>query len=185
VGGPVSAPVLIERSRIVLTSASLPCEPYHDAKRGAPDEAERTVAAAAEEARVLATEAITRIAGSLAKRGYTLLASGVVLGDGKPGTSIARSLSTHAAMHGAEGWLFREALIEATQQCGLITVGVSERELPARAAKALGASEDSVRELVQQVGSGHGPPWGRDQKLAGLAALVALRSALDRQAAQA
>jgi hypothetical protein len=99
-----------------------------------------------------------------------------VLGGGKPGVTLSQALSTHAAMHGAEGWLFREALIEASQRCDLIAVGVPERELSARAAAALGTPEAIVGELVQQLGRDHGPPWARDQKAATMAALVALSS---------
>jgi hypothetical protein len=176
-GGPVSAPSVIERSRILLTSAPLPCEPYHDAKRGKPEDAEKTVAAAAEKARRLALEGIRSHAGGVEAAGFELVASGVVLGGGKPGVTLARALSTHAAMHGAEGWLFREALIEASQNCDLIAVGVPESELPARSAAALGSSEGSARDVFQQLGRNQGPPWGRDQKAAAMAALVALSSA--------
>ena len=83
-------------------------------------------------------------------------------------------------MHGAEGWLFREALIEASQRCGLEVTGVPERDLPARAAAALGRLESGVGKLLQQLGGGQGSLWGRDQKAATLAALVALHSASDR-----
>jgi hypothetical protein len=79
-------------------------------------------------------------------------------------------------MHGAEGWLFREALIEASQQCGLTTVGVPEIALPARVAAALGTPGGDVSAFVQELGRDHGPPWGRDQKAATMAALVALGS---------
>jgi len=174
--GSGSSPAVIERSRILLTSAPLPREPYHDARRRGLEEAENTVAAAAEEARSLAVEAITRLVASVRARGYELEASGVVLGGGRPDFTLSQALSTHAAMHGAEGWLFREALIEASQKCGLKAVGVSERELPTRAAAALGMSEQAVKELVHEIGRRHGPPWGRDQKAASLAALVAPHS---------
>src|SRR5438093_9233439 len=140
-GGLVSSPVVIERSRLLLTSAPLPREPYHDAKRGGPDKAEEIVAGAAEEARVLAAKALTAFAALVGMHGYALAASGVVLGGGKPGVALSQALSTHAAMHGAEGWLFREALIEASQRCDLIVVGAPERELTARAAAALGTPE--------------------------------------------
>ena len=174
-GGP--APVIIERSRLLLTSGLLPREPYHDAKRGGGlEEAEKIIAAAAEEARALAVEAITGLAASVRAHGYELVASGVVLGDGRPDFTLSQALSTHATMHGAEGWLFREALIEASQKCGLRVTGVPERDLPASVAAALGRSESVVGELVQQLGRGQGPPWGRDQKAAALAALVALGS---------
>ena len=177
-GGP--PPALIERSRLLLTSSLIPREPYHDAKRRGLEEAEEIVAAAAEEARALAVEAITGLTASIRAHGYDLVASGVVLGGGRPDFTLSQALSTHAAMHGAEGWLFREALIEASQECGLRATGVPERDLPARAAAALRGSESAVGELVQQLGRGRGSPWGRDQKTAALAALVALHSASDR-----
>jgi len=178
-GGPVL--VIIERSRLLLTSGPLPREPYHDAKRREGlEEAEKIVAAAAEEARALAVEAIAGLVASVRAHGYELVASGVALGGGRPDFTLPQALSTHAAMHGAEGWLFREALIEASEKCGLRVTGVPERDLPARAAAALGRAESTVGELVQQLGRGQGPPWGRDQKAATLVALVALPSASDR-----
>jgi hypothetical protein len=141
-----------------------------------PGGAEKIVAAAAEEACTLAAEAIARLSASVRAQGLEVVAAGVVLGGGRPGITLARVLSTHAAMHREEGWLFREAPIEASQKCGLTTTGVTEGELPARAAAALGTSEANVNALVQQLGRGHGAPWGRDQKTAAMAALVALRS---------
>jgi len=175
VGGP--APIVIERSRLLLTSGPLPFEPYHDAKRrGGLEEAEKVVVAAAEEACALAVEAITGLAASVRARGYDLVASGVALGGSRPDFTLSRALSTHAAMHGAEGWLFRETLIGASQECGLKATAVAERDLLASAAAALGTSENMVGDVVQQLGCGQGPPWGRDQKVAALAALVALHS---------
>ena len=179
-GCPVSSPFVLDRPRLLLTSWPLPREPYHDAKRGGPDKAEEIVAAAANEARVLAAEALTAFAALVGMHGYALVASGVVLGGGKPAATLSQALSTHAAMHGAEGWLFREALMEASQNCCLTTVGVPESELPARAAAALGTSEGEVGALVQLLGRDCGPPWGRDQKVATMAALIALGSASSR-----
>lgn len=179
-GCPVSSPFVLDRSRLLLTSWPLPREPYHDAKRAGPDKAEEIVAGAAEEARVLAAEALTGLGASLRGRGHELVASGVVLGGGKPAATLSQALSTHAAMHGAEGWLFREALMEASQNCGLTTVGVPESALPARVAAALGTPEGDVSALVLQLGRDHGPPWGRDQKAATMAALIALDSASSR-----
>ena len=179
-GCPVSSPFVLDRPRLLLTSWPLPREPYHDAKRGGPDKAEEIVAAAANEARVLAAEALTAFAALVGMHGYALVASGVVLGGGKPAATLSQALSTHAAMHGAEGWLFREALMEASQNCCLTTVGVPESALPARVAEALGTPEGDVSSLVLQLGRDHGPPWGRDQKAATMAALIALDSASSR-----
>ncbi|HEV8573686.1 MAG TPA: hypothetical protein VGR43_03160 [Dehalococcoidia bacterium] len=173
-GGSANAPVVIERTRVLLTSAPLPREPYHEAKRREPELAGKIVTAAAEEARALAAEAITGLANSVGAQGYELIASGIVLSGTRPGFTLSQALSTHAAMHGAEGWLFREALIDASRKCGLRTTGVGERDLLGRAASAFVTSEDSVSALVQRLGRGLGSPWGKDQKAAATAALVAL-----------
>ena len=159
-GSSVSSPFVLERSRLLLTSWPLPREPYHDAKRAGPDKAEEIVAAAANEARILAAEAITGLGASLRARGYELVASDVVLGGGKRVASPSQALSTHASMHGAEGWLFREALIEASQQCGLTTVGVPEIALPARVAAALGTPGGDVSAFVQELGRDQRSPMG-------------------------
>jgi len=70
--------------------------------------------------------------------------------------------------------------MEASQNCCLTTVGVPESALPARVAEALGTPEGDVSSLVLQLGRDHGPPWGRDQKAATMAALIALDSASSR-----
>jgi hypothetical protein len=173
---PAGRPVVISRSRVLLTSAPLPCEPYHDAKRRE-DQAEKIIVAAVDEARTLAVEAIRGMRASIVADGYELVASGVVLGGGRPGRSLAQAMSTHAAMHGAEGWLFREALLEAARQCELTTTGVAEVDLGARVAAALSSSDGNAGALVQQIGRDLGPPWRRDQKAAAMAAIVALNSA--------
>lgn len=183
IGGP--APVVIERSRLLLSSAPLPKEPYHDAKRHGPGEAGKIVADAAAEARALAVEAVEGMRASAGVKGYDLIAGGVVLGGGRPDFTLSQALSTHAAMHGAEGWLFREALIEACQKRGLEAVGVPQRELTARTAAALETSERAVGELMREIGRRYGPPWAQDQKAAAMAALVALRSASERSPALA
>ena len=83
------SPALIERSRLLLASGPLPREPYHDAKRrDGLEEAEKIVAVAAEEARVLAGEAIEGLLASAALQGYELVASGVVLGGGRPDLTL-------------------------------------------------------------------------------------------------
>jgi hypothetical protein len=137
------------------------------------------IRAAGEEARTLGAEAITRLVASAETHGYELVAGGVVLGGGGPGMTVAQALSSHATMHGAEGWLFREALIEASQQCGLRITTVSERDLLARASEMPGTSPNNASALVQQLGLGLGAPWGKDQKTAAMAAIAALYSPSD------
>jgi hypothetical protein len=77
----------------------------------------------------------------------------------------------HFRMHKAEGVLFRDALIFATNASGLRLVAIPEK---LRAARATGLS-GRVLENVTALGKPVGPPWGKDQKDAALAAILALR----------
>jgi hypothetical protein len=173
-GGPVSSPVVVERRRVLLTSAPLPREPYHLAKRSEGKRAREIVADAIDEARTLAATAIADLSSSAEAAGYQLMAGGVITGRGRPDFTLQQALSTHAAMHNAEGWLFREALLEAGQQLALSMTAAPPDGLYAEAAAAIGTSAPEIELRVRALGVNLGPPWGKDQKLSLAAAWLAL-----------
>ena len=80
----------------------------------------------------------------------------------------------HFRMHKAEGVLFRDALIRATEACGLRSVAIPEKLLPKEAERVLGAPMIDLVRKITTLGKLVGLPWGKDQKEAALAALVAL-----------
>lgn len=172
-GGSGSSPALIERSRWLLTSLPLPREPYHLAKRRE-EEAEQLVTAAADEARKLAAEAMADLLATAAARGHEVVASGVITGRGRPDFNFQQALSTHAAMHNAEGWLFREALIQAGQQMGLRVAAVPPDAIYAETSAAVGIAVAEVQARIKEFGGPLGPPWGKDEKLSSAAAWLAL-----------
>jgi hypothetical protein len=53
-------------------------------------------------------------------------------------------------------------------------VRIPRRELASRFASALGKDQEDARRWLAAAGKDFGPPWGRDQKDAAMAALVAL-----------
>ncbi len=75
----------------------------------------------------------------------------------------------------AEGVLFREALAMAATECELRLVTILEKELDQRASRALGAPSTMLRKRIAALGKQAGPPWGKDQKDAALAAMVSLQ----------
>ena len=79
-----------------------------------------------------------------------LIAKQGVIGD------LRQVLASHPRMHSAEGFFYRDVLIEA---CGIPTRIISPLSLD-----------------PSQVGKYAPPPWGRDQKIAALAAWSALNS---------
>jgi len=173
-GGPVPSPLVVERRRILLASGPLPCEPYHLAKRREGAEAREIVANAADEAWKLARRAMVDIASSVEARGYGIVAGGVITGRGRPDFPFQQALSTHAAMHNAEGWLFREALLQAGDELRLRMTAAPPDAVYAETAAAVGVAAAAVEARVKEFAAMLGPPWGKDEKLSAAAAWLAL-----------
>jgi hypothetical protein len=92
-----------------------------------------------------------------------------------PNWSTAEILAVHFRMHKAEGVLFRDVLIRAGKICNLKVVKIPEKLLLKHAAHALGTPASELEKRLTALGKSVGPPWGRDQKDAALAAWVALQ----------
>jgi len=176
--GPIDSPGVVERSRLLLTSGPLPCEPYHRAKGYTLNDAGEIVAAAATQARTMASEGISGLVASLSARGYSVSVAAVLLGRGRPDFTLTQALSTHAAMHNAEGWLHREALIQASHDNGLRVRGILEQILYSDLRATVGAYAPEIESRIRELGHFMGPPWAADQKLACAAAWLALADPL-------
>ncbi|MBZ5500425.1 MAG: hypothetical protein LAP85_28860 [Acidobacteriia bacterium] len=99
----------------------------------------------------------------------------VLVANPMPDWSIEEILAVHFRMHKAEGVLFRDALVRATKACGLRLIEIPEKLLTKHAEKALGSPASGLMRKVTTLGKVVGPPWGKDQKDAALAALIALQ----------
>ena len=172
IAGPTGFPAVVRRHRLLLTDTSLPCEPYHAAKRMDFTAAEGIIRDASERAQQMATRWIRTVIVELGD--HHLVGIGVVLGTGRPDFTLRQALATHAATHNAEGWLFREALMRAGEGCGLRVVGALETAAYWEAAAAAGLPAASIEERVPELGREVGAPWGKDQKLAAAVAWLAL-----------
>ncbi len=165
---------VLDRRRIALNDASIPFEPYHAARSRSPEDAESLLLSAAETARRLASDAVSAIRSDISELGYTLVAGGVVLSSGRPDFTLPQALSSHAATHNAEGWLYRHALLQAGQAARLRMSGVLERDAYAEAAAAAGVPPEVLRQQLDGSARSLGPPWAQDQKSAAAAACLAL-----------
>jgi hypothetical protein len=92
-----------------------------------------------------------------------------------PDWTVDEILAVHFRMHKAEGVLFRDALARAARACGLRLLGIPEKQLDEHVERALATSVNSLRKTIASLGKSVGPPWGKDQKDASLAAMVALQ----------
>jgi hypothetical protein len=90
-----------------------------------------------------------------------------------PAWTTDQILAVHMRMHKAEGVLFPSALLEAATACHLKPVTILEKDLGPRAEESVDLSV--ARRQLAALGKSIGPPWGKDQKSAALAAMIVLQ----------
>jgi hypothetical protein len=172
-------PVVLDRRRIELVDDRRSRQPYHAAQPFEPDAARALVARLIATVRRLAVKEIRAALKRAKEQEHDVAACAVIVGEPLPPWSVDEILAVHFRMHKAEGVLFRDALTDAARACGLRHVAVSANSLGADAEKALGLPASRLLHQIASLGRSVGPPWGKDQKDAALAALVALRRRSD------
>jgi hypothetical protein len=155
--------------------ASWAKQPYHAAERLNASDARDLVRRGVEKARRIAVREMRTAIKAAREAGHEVAACAVLVGDPMPDWTVDEILAVHFRMHKAEGVLFRDALARAAGACGVRLVRVPEKHLDEYAERALGTSMNSLRKTVASLGKSVGPPWGKDQKDAALAAMIALQ----------
>jgi hypothetical protein len=173
VGGDVHAPQLIERLQVRLLPEGT-WAPYHAAEGLAPAAARASVRRSIAAAQRLATGAIGEAARRLAEGGHDVCGCAVLVGNGMPPWSTDEILAAHVRMHTAEGELFRDVLVNGARACGLAVTTLPVASALDDASRRLGLTGARLSARLAALGKAAGPPWGKDQKEAAAAALVAL-----------
>jgi len=176
VAGPPAAPAVLARRRIELVDEASPggAQPFHAARLLPLDAAQRLVDRGLDSATRMARGALAAAAGDLLRQGRHLLACGLIQSSARPLPAFAAVLASHALVHTAEGELFRDALAAAAASQGVAVLRVRERELLARCAARVGLAAGDLERHLAALGRALGPPWRQDEKLATLAAWLAL-----------
>ena len=167
--------VVVDRRRIELVEEEWAKQPYHAAEHLQRGAARDLVERGIEAAHRIAAQELRAAVMREQERENMVAACAVLVGTPMPDWSIEEILSVHFRMHKAEGVLFRDALVRATKACGLRLVEIPEKLLTRHAVSALGIPASGLVKQIATLGKSVGPPWGRDQKEAALAALVALQ----------
>jgi hypothetical protein len=176
--GPLRAPAVLERRRVELVDPAGPgaAQPYHAARLLPLDEAERWISRCRESTLRLARQALQATGHDLRRQGYRAVACGLLDSSARPLPAFAAVLASHALVHTAEGELFRDALAAAARADGLPVARLRERDLAGRCAAMPGITPEHIRRHLAELGTILGPPWRQDEKLATLAAWLALAS---------
>ncbi len=179
IAGPANRPCLLDRRHVGLVEAGnqQTAQPYHAAAKLELRKAEEFVRAYEERARAMAMESVSERIADLGRRGYRVVACGVLLSSGRPTGDLAQTLASHTLIHTAEGHLFRNSLVWAGQHCGLTVTEVKERDLLTTAESKLGIPVGVFQAQLAEMGRVAGPPWRQDEKCSALVAWVALAAA--------
>ena len=164
---------VLERTELKLLPES-DFAPYHAAAGLPSAAAQKSVARSVASAHRLAEEGIRNAIETLACAGHEICGCGVLIGGGMPPWSTDDILAVHIRMHQAEGVLFREVLVAGARACGLLPTTLREKAALEEAASMLGLSRTALETRLVALGKTVGAPWGKDQKEAAAAALVAL-----------
>ena len=172
----LDAPQVLERRRIELCDPHDPRskQPYHAAEPLKFAEAEKLVNHCIAFSQKLASQAVQAIVNDLERGGHRVTAAAVLCASGRALPDLKAILASHALIHAAEGEMFRDVLVRACEQSGLPITKIREREVLGTASSSIGLSEEKLQEHLVTLGKQLGPPWTQDQKLATLAAWVAV-----------
>ncbi|HAF24246.1 MAG TPA: hypothetical protein DCK93_15290 [Blastocatellia bacterium] len=169
---------VVDRCRMELVEkdeASWAKQPYHAAERLNAGDARDLVRQRLVTARRIAVREMRTVVKRAREAGHEVAACAVLVVDPMPDWTVDEILAVHFRMHKAEGVLFRDALARAARACGLRLLRVPEKQLHEHAERALATSVNSLRKTIASLGKSVGPPWGKDQKDAALAAMIALQ----------
>lgn len=169
---------VVDRRRIELVEDEWAKQPYHAAEDMAAGAARDVVERGIEAAQRIAVREMHSAVRREQERKNEVTACAVLVVRAMPDWSIEEILAVHFRMHKAEGVLFRDALIRATKASGLRLVAIPEKLLTEHAERALGRPVSRLVKQVATLGKFVGPPWGKDQKDATLAAMIALQGDL-------
>jgi len=167
--------VVVDRRRMELVEEAWAKQPYHAAEGLSPDAARDVVRQGIEAAHQISIREMRVAVNRERERNNDVAACAVLVGNPMPKWSVEEILSAHFRLHKAEGVLFRDALVKAAEASGLKSLAIPEKQLATHAEGALGIGATELARLIAAMGRTIGPPWGKDQKDAALASLVALQ----------
>ena len=174
--GSAHSPQLFDVQRIELSDRRLPetRQPYH-AAMGKLETDSNKVNRRERVVRCIAQASIATLLARYRQKGFRIRRAALVVGSQIDPATIA---NPHTRAHALEGRLFRSVTEEALRRHRIRTEVLLERDAYARASAQLKQSTDDVRLTIQNLGRfmpAAAGPWRAEQKLAALAALLALQ----------
>jgi hypothetical protein len=165
-------PQLCDVQRIDLSDPRLPetRQPYH-AAMGRLETDTRKINRRVDVVRRITEKSIAKLLAGCQQQNFTIKRAALVVGSQIDPRLVANA---HIRAHALEGQLFRSVLQESLQAHRIRSDILIEREAYGQAAVELKQSNENVRRVIQNFGRDTKAPWRAEQKLAAVAAWVAL-----------
>jgi hypothetical protein len=169
---------VVDRRRIELVEENefWAKQPYHAAEGSGPEKAREIVKRGTDMACTVAVDRMRETIALMHKLKHEITTCAILVPDPMPDWSTDDILAVHFRMHKAEGVLFPEALCRAAKTCRLPFDTIPEKRLDKYAEDTLAQPLSKSIETIGNLGKTVGAPWGKDQKSAALAAILALHS---------
>jgi hypothetical protein len=170
--GSARSPQLCDVQRIDLSDPRLPetRQPYH-AVMGRLETDTQKINRRVDVVRRIAEKSIRKLLASYRQQNFTIKRAALVVGSQIDPRSVANA---HIRAHALEGQLFRSVLQESLHAHRILSDVLIERDAYARAAVQLKQSNENVRRVIQKFRRDTEASWRAEQKLAAVAAWVAL-----------
>ena len=176
VGGSRDAPQVLTRTRIELADPEVPesIQPYHSASELDIAAAGKFIRRCAAVTKNMARKAVRDVVTQLRGDGHEIVACGNLLGSGHSPVTLSAALASHPMLHTAEGEFYRNAIDDASHNLRLKLVGIREKEIVELGSAMFGITSGKLQRALTELGKPFGSPWRQDEKLATLAAWLAL-----------
>ena len=171
--GPSNAPTLICCRAVLLSDPEIPQskQPYHAALELSQDEAKAATKRLQKVVADAAKESVRELLNQVRELKYEIRGAGLVVGSLVDPSTLHNE---HIRAHGLEGRLFRTVLEHALGTQKISCEVLVEKGAYLAAAPALGKAAASAKRWIASLGDSHQGSWRAEEKLAALAAWLAL-----------
>ncbi|HEV7644563.1 MAG TPA: hypothetical protein VGO50_11515 [Pyrinomonadaceae bacterium] len=171
--GKQKTPEFLGRWNVSLHDPEIPAtyQPHHEVMELPWAEAQRAVRVLERSIEKITIAVLKELARELKGQGFDLACVAAV---GSPDRNLEKIGNFHIRAHAAEGILFRRVIETAAEKRRLNWRSFSDRDILHKAAEALDLPEEKVTDTLTSIGKIAGRPWRQDERIAALAAWLAL-----------
>ncbi len=137
-------------------------------------QAEAFIAKCSKSSDALARTALQALQAIAAKQSLEIVGCGLTTASGRPLPDLKSILASHSLIHAAEGEFYRDTLSRACERSKVPVSRVRERDVADWTAARQNLTDTGLKERLAAYGKALGTPWTVDEKLATMAAWLAL-----------